>query len=74
MRKASITRRWLVNSLGVILLILTAVVISVSLFIKTYYYNGTRQYITTKMNNISGMLQQYYTDNSASFGNICDKS
>ena len=69
MRKASITRRWLVNSLGVILLILTAVVITVSLFIKTYYYNGTRQYITTKMNNISGMLQQYYTDNSASFGN-----
>ncbi len=69
MRKASITQRWLFNSLGVILIVLTAVLISVSVFIKAYYYNGTRQYMTTKMNNISGMLQQYYSDNSASFGN-----
>ena len=69
LRRVTITQRWLVNNLGVIILVLTAVLISVSVFIKAYYYNGTRQYITTKMNNISGMLRQYYSDNPASFGN-----
>ena len=67
MRRVTITQRWLINNLGVILIVLAAVIITFSVFIKNYYYTGTRQYITNKMNTLSTLIQQYYSDNSISF-------
>lgn len=66
-RKVTITKRWLVNSLGVVILVLFLVVLAVSVFINTYYTSGARQYITNKMNTITGILQQYYTDSPVTF-------
>ena len=67
MRKSTITKRWLINNVGIVFVFLVIVLVTVSFFIKTYYYNSTKQYITSRMNTISDLLQQYYTDSSASF-------
>ena len=67
MRKSTITKRWLINNVGIVFIFLVIVLVTVSFFIKTYYYNSTKQYITSRMNTISDLLQQYYTDSSASF-------
>lgn len=66
-RNNTITKRWLVNSLGVVVLVLFLVVLGVSIFINTYYTSGARQYITNKMNTLTGILQQYYNDNPVTF-------
>ncbi|MBQ4311404.1 MAG: HAMP domain-containing histidine kinase [Oscillospiraceae bacterium] len=68
MRKASITRRWLVNNLGVILIVFLTLLIALSFFVKTYYYSGARQFMTSKINTVSGTLAQHYNDNAVSFG------
>ena len=47
--KHSITRRWLVNSLGVIAIALTVLVIAFATIIHSYYYTATRQYISSKL-------------------------
>ena len=67
MRRVTITRRWLVNNLGVISIMLFAVVISGTVFVRSYYYGTARQYLTSRINMISSILQRSYNDPSASF-------
>ncbi|MBD5147089.1 MAG: HAMP domain-containing histidine kinase [Ruminococcus sp.] len=67
MRKSNITRRWLVNNLGVISAMLFALVIGGTLFVRSYYYSTARQYMTSRMNMVSNILQRSYNDPSASF-------
>ena len=69
MKKArvTITQRWLVNSLGAIFIVLMSVLLAFSVFINFYFISSARQYITSRINMISGMLQQSYSDNSLSF-------
>ena len=57
--KNTITRRWLVNSLGAIFIVLMSVLMAFSVFVNVYYYNSARQYITSRLNMVSGMLSQY---------------
>ncbi|MGN0667216.1 MAG: sensor histidine kinase [Huintestinicola sp.] len=38
-----------------------------AVFINTYYYGSAKQYLTSRMNMVSGMLQEYYTENAISF-------
>lgn len=66
--RASITGRWLVNSLGAILLLLTSMLLAFSVFINVYYTNTARQYVTSRLNMAAGLLQQSYSDNPLSFG------
>lgn len=63
----TITRRWIVNSLGIVVLVLLFLVLGVCIFINNYYTTGARQYITNKMNTLTSILQQYYTDNPVTF-------
>lgn len=65
--KATITQRWLVNSLGAIFIVLMAVLLAFSIFINTYYYSSARQYLITRMNVIASNLQQSYTSNPGTF-------
>ena len=65
--KNTITRRWLVNSLGAIFIVLMSVLMAFSVFVNVYYYNSARQYITSRLNMVSGMLSQYYADNPVTF-------
>lgn len=67
MRKSSITQRWIVNSVGVIFFVLLALVIAVSVFIKSYYYNSAKQYMISRMNMVSGTLQASYMSSKTSF-------
>lgn len=67
MRRVTITRRWLVNNLGVISIMLFAVVISGMVFVRSYYYGTARQYLTSRINMISSILQRSYNDPAASF-------
>lgn len=67
MRRVTITRRWLVNNLGVISIMLFAVVVSGTVFVRSYYYGTARQYLTSRINMISSILQRSYNDPAASF-------
>ena len=55
------------NNLGVISIMLFAVVISGTVFVRSYYYGTARQYLTSRINMISSILQRSYNDPSASF-------
>ena len=65
--KATITRRWLINNIGVIGIFLITLLIAVSAFINVYYSNSASQYITSRMSTVSGLLQQYYSDDPSEF-------
>ena len=42
---SSITKRWLLNSFGIIVVIMVAMVIVVSAAMHSFYYNSASQYI-----------------------------
>ena len=67
MSRFTITRRWLVNNLGAISAMLFAVVIGGILFVRGYYYSSARQYLTSRMNMVSSILQRSYNDPSTRF-------
>ena len=46
---------------------LFAVVISGTVFVRSYYYGTARQYLTSRINMISSILQRSYNDPAASF-------
>ncbi|MFA5659165.1 MAG: sensor histidine kinase, partial [Oscillospiraceae bacterium] len=67
MTKRSITQRWLLNSLGGILLILIIVEVILTISLRNYYYSSARQYLTSKMNSISSMLVRTAADSATNF-------
>ena len=67
MAKRSITQRWLVNSLGVILIILFAVELGFAFSIQNYYYSSAKQYVNSKMNMISSLLTRYSQEPNINF-------
>ena len=48
MAKRKITKRWLLNSFGIILLILIAIEILSAYGLKSYYYSGVRQTVVSR--------------------------
>ncbi len=67
MAKRSITQRWLINSLGVILVILIAIELGFAFFIQNYYYSSAKQYVNSRMNIISSVLTKYSQDTNINF-------
>ncbi len=67
MAKRSITQRWLINSLGIILFILIIIEVVFSVAVQNYYYNSAKQYMTSKLNLINSMLLKVSQDQSANF-------
>ena len=55
-RGESITRHWLINSMGIVTLILLAVEIVLIVIVHSYYYTSAKQYVTSKMNVITTSL------------------
>ncbi|EXM38134.1 sensor histidine kinase [Ruminococcus albus] len=51
--RESITRHWLINSMGIVTLILLAVEIVLIVIVRSYYYTSAKQYLTSKMNIIT---------------------
>lgn len=51
-----ITRRWIVNTLGVILVIVVVLVIFLSLMLQSYYYNGIEQTLSGRADELVNVL------------------
>ncbi len=62
-----ITWRWLVNSFGVVLLIVVVMVIAIAVSVHSYYYNGARQFLLSRSDSVATLLENYSKDNSADF-------
>jgi len=61
-----ITRRWLLNSFGVIVVILAALVVAGAFAVREYYYNAVTQAMQSQMTSLSTLMDTYANDSSAS--------
>ena len=52
-RMKKITWRWLVNSFGVVLLIVVVMVIAIAVSVHSYYYNGARQFLLSRSDSVA---------------------
>jgi len=65
--KKSITKRWLLNNLGIVLMILLVIEMIFIYAIQNYYYNSAKQYLTSKINSVASILSLYAEDSSVNF-------
>lgn len=59
--KNSITKRWLLNSLGIVVLVFAIVVVMAIVLANSYYNNSARQFLDSRMENITLALSKYTT-------------
>ena len=67
MAKKSITRRWIFNNLGVIILALLVIQMVVIYAIQAYFYSSAKQYLVSKLNAVTSVLSIHSQDSSANF-------
>lgn len=68
MRKSrNITHRWFINNIGIMAVVMTAVLLAGTILLRSYYYNSAKQYLSSKMNMVSSILQNSYNDPGTSF-------
>lgn len=53
-----ITKRWLINSMGVIMAILLLIVVIFALFVQSFYYNGIMQTISGRSSEFTNMFNK----------------
>lgn len=63
----SITQRWIVNTLSVILIAILFIAVAFSYAMKNFYYTGVRQSIDSRANVVSGILLRISDDNTVNF-------
>src|SRR5574344_2821913 len=51
-----ITRRWIVNTLGVILVVVVLLVVFLSVILQNYYYNGIEQTLSGRADELVNVL------------------
>ena len=57
--KKGITQRWLINSFGVMVIILLLVEIAALLIVRNYYHSSIKQYLASKMNIVTSAVTRY---------------
>ncbi len=62
LRKHSITRRWMLNNLGIIVLILVIVELSFIYALQSFYYTNARQTLTSELTSVVNLLSRYAQD------------
>lgn len=67
LQKSSITRRWLLNSLGVILLIVVTLIATLSAVIQGYVYNGIRSALNGRSDELTNMFANYGRESPTAF-------
>lgn len=67
MAKKSITRRWIFNNLGVVVLALLVIDMAIIYAIQNYYYSSAKQYLVSKLNAVTSVLSMHSQDNSSNF-------
>lgn len=63
----SIARRWLINSLGIILVILLILNVTFAYAIRNYYYSSASQSVSSSLNVVSSVLKRYAGDTTKNF-------
>lgn len=66
-KSRNITRRWFINNIGLIFIVLLAVITAGAVLLRSFYYNSARQYLSSKMNMVASILQNSYNDSSTAF-------
>ncbi len=61
-RKRSITKRWITNNLGVVILIILVVELAFVYAIQTFYYSSARQTLTSELTSVVNILSRYAQD------------
>ncbi|HPY83442.1 MAG: HAMP domain-containing protein [Ruminococcus sp.] len=67
MAKKSITKRWIVNNLGVVVLALLVIEMIVIYAVQNYFYNSAKQYMISKINAVTSVLSIHSQDSSTNF-------
>ena len=67
MGKKSITKRWLLNNMGIILMIMMVLEMILIYVVQNYYYNSAKQYLTSKLNAVTSVLSLYADDGTVNF-------
>lgn len=67
MAKKSITRRWILNNLGVVILVMVVFDLIFIYAIQSYFYSSAKQYLVSKINAVTSVLSIHSQDNSANF-------
>ena len=65
--RGTITRRWILNNLVLVFLVLLVLDFAFMYAIQNYYYGASRQYLTTKVTSVSGVLNRYAQDADTNF-------
>ena len=65
--KKSITKRWLLNNMGIILMIMMVLEMILIYVVQNYYYNSAKQYLTSKLNAVTSVLSLYADDGTVNF-------
>jgi signal transduction histidine kinase len=68
-KKNSTLRRWIINNFLVILIILVGILLASAILIRSYYYNTARQFVSSRMNTVSGLLSRSYNDAKENYSN-----
>lgn len=63
----SITQRWILNTLSVIVLVIVLIVASFIYGLRNFYYNGVQQSIDSRANVVTGILIRISDDNTITF-------
>ena len=67
MAKKSITRRWIINNLGIVVMALLIISMAIVYAIQNYFYVSARQYLISKLNAVTSVLSIHSQDSSANF-------
>lgn len=63
----SVTRRWLSNNFFIILFVMVAMVIGVSIAMRSFYFSSTTQYIYTRAEALSSRVENYASEAGSDF-------
>lgn len=67
MAKKSITKRWIINNLGIVVMALLIISMAIIYAIQNYFYVSARQYLISKLNAVTSVLSIHSQDSSANF-------
>jgi signal transduction histidine kinase len=67
MAKKSITKRWIFNNLGVVVLALLVIDMAIVYAIQNYFYSSAKQYLVSKLNAVTSVLSMHSQNSSANF-------
>lgn len=67
MKKGSITQRWFINSLGIVLLIFIIIEIIFTFSMRNYYYSYSQDYMTSRMKSLTSTLLKVSQNNKLNY-------